>query len=131
MFFQSFSKSISWLNYNKFTLIKKWSSLAAIAHLLARYLDILPFVFPIARPINVVLYNKPYLGVFVFCFNALNNAFSAPNIWIVEAGYFASVLRDPEWAINLAATLYPIKLVRFGETIYILSLRYPCIYFLN
>lgn len=111
--------------------MRKWSNLAAIAHLLARYLEIFPFVFPIARPMNVVLYNNPYFGVFVFCFKALKSAFYAPKIWMVEAGYLANVLNDPEWAINLAAMLSPIKLVKFGETIYILSFKYPCIYFLN
>ena len=63
------------------------------------------------------------MGVFDFCLSALNNAFSAPNIWIVDAGYLARVLKDPEWAINLAATSSPIREVRFGETIYILFLR--------
>lgn len=107
--------------------MRKWSNLAAMAHLLARYLEILPLFLPIARPMNEVLKSKPYLGVFVFCFKALNKAFSAPKIWIVEAGYLARVLKDPECAINLAATFSPIKLVKLGETFSILSLRYSCI----
>jgi hypothetical protein len=48
--------------------------------LLARYLEIFPLFFPIARPINEVLNNKPYFGVLVFYFNALKRAFSAPKI---------------------------------------------------
>jgi len=98
-----------------------------MAHLFARYLEILPLFFPLALPMNDVLKSNPYLGVFVFCFKALNKAFSAPRIWIVEAGYLAKVERDPEWAISLAATFYPIKLVKFGDTDSILSLRYSCI----
>jgi hypothetical protein len=86
---------------------------------------------PIARPINVVLYNNPYFGVFVFYFKARKRAFSAPKICMVDAGYLARVLNDPECAISFAATLSPIKLVKFGETIYILSFKYPCIYLLN
>ena len=50
---------------------------------------------------------------------------------MVEAGYLANVLNEPECAINLAATVYPISYVKFGDTIYILFLRYPWIYFLN
>jgi hypothetical protein len=76
---------------------------------LAKYLEIFPLFFPIALPIKVVLYNKPYFGVLVFYFKALNKAFSAPRIWIVEAGYLARVLNEPEWAINLAATFSPIN----------------------
>lgn len=107
--------------------MRKWSNLAAIAHLLARYLEILPLFFPLALPINEVLNNNPYFGVFVFCFNALNKAFSAPKICIVDAGYLAKVLKDPECAISLAATFYPIKVVKFGETISILFFKYSCI----
>lgn len=102
-----------------------------MAHLLARYLDILPLFFPMALPMKEVLNNSPYLGVFVFCLSALNNAFSAPRIWIVEAGYLASVLSDPEWAISLAATFYPIKVVKLGDTISILFFKYSCIYLRN
>jgi hypothetical protein len=56
------------------------SSLEAIAHLLARYLDILPLFLREALPINVELKMIPYLGVLPFVFKALNNAFSAPRI---------------------------------------------------
>lgn len=76
-----------------------------------------------ALPINDVLYKSPYFGVFVFCFKALNKAFSAPKIWIVDAGYLAKVLKEPECEISLAATVYPISSVRFGETIYILFFK--------
>ena len=106
------------------------SSLDAIAHLFAKYLEIFPLFFPIALPMKEVLYSKPYLGVLDFYFNALNKAFSAPKIWIVEAGYLANVESEPEWAISLAATFSPIKVVRLGETDYILSFKYSCIYFL-
>lgn len=53
-------------------------------------------VFPIARPMKVVLYKSPYLGVLVFYFRALKSAFSAPRIWMVEAGYLERVDNDPE-----------------------------------
>lgn len=112
-------------------LTRKWSSLAAIAHLLAKYLEIFPLFFPMALPMNEVLYKRPYFGVLVFCFKALNKAFSAPKIWIVEAGYLANVLNEPEWEISLAATVYPINSVKFGDTIYILFFKYYWIYFLN
>lgn len=127
---QSFTEFARWLNYKLLTLIKKWSNRAAIAHLFAKYRDIFPLFFPIALPIKEVLKSRPYLGVLVFCFNALNNAFSAPKICMVEAGYFAKVLKDPECAISLAATLYPIRVVKLGETISILFFKYYCIYFL-
>jgi hypothetical protein len=55
------------------------------------------------------LYKIPYLGVFVFCLRALKSAFSAPKIWIVEAGYLESVANEPEWEISLAAIFYPIS----------------------
>jgi hypothetical protein len=56
------------------------SSLDAIAHLLARYLDILPLFLREALPIKVELKMIPYLGVLPFVFKALNKAFSAPRI---------------------------------------------------
>ena len=111
--------------------MRKWSSLAAIAHLLAKNREIFPLFLPMARPIKEVLKRSPYLGVFVFYFKALNKAFSAPKIWMVEAGYLAKVLKEPEWAISLAAIDYPMRLVRFGDTISIRSLRYSWISFLN
>ena len=116
--------------YQISTRTKKLSSLAAIAHLFAKYLETFPLFFPIALPINDVLYKSPYFGVFVFCFKARNKAFSAPKIWIVEAGYLERVFRDPEWAMSLAATDYPMRVVRLGETTSILSFRYYCIYLL-
>jgi len=51
---------------------------------------------PKARPIKVVLYKRPYFGVFVFCLRALKRAFSAPRIWIVEAGDLERVASEPE-----------------------------------
>ena len=67
-----------------------------MAHLLAKNLEILPLFFPIALPMNEVLYKSPYLGVLDFSFKALNKAFSAPRIWMVEAGYLAKVDKEPE-----------------------------------
>ena len=78
---------------------------------------------PKARPMKVVLKSRPYFGVFVFCLRALKSAFSAPRIWMVEAGYLERVASDPEWEMSLAAMVSPIKLVRFGATISILPLR--------
>ena len=75
-----------------------------MAHLFAKNLEILPLFFPIALPIKDVLYRRPYFGVLVFFFKALKRAFSAPKIWIVDAGYFDKVASDPEWEINFAAT---------------------------
>lgn len=71
------------------------------------------------------------MGVFVFCFKALNSAFSAPRIWMVEAGYLLRVASDPEWEISLAAMFYPMSSVRLGATISILPFRYSWISFLN
>ena len=56
------------------------SILDAIAHLLAKYLEILPLFFYPALPMKVELKIKPYFGVFPLVFNALNKAFSAPKI---------------------------------------------------
>lgn len=67
-----------------------------MAHLFAKYLEILPLFFPIALPMKEVLYKRPYLGVFVFFFRARKRAFSAPKICMVEAGYFDKVAREPE-----------------------------------
>jgi hypothetical protein len=39
---------------------------------------------------------RPYFGVLPRVFKALKRAFSAPKIWIVEAGYFARFVKDPE-----------------------------------
>jgi len=42
----------------------------------------------------------------------------------VDAGYFASVVKDPALVNSLAPTFSPIKAVKFGATLIILSLRY-------
>jgi len=63
---------------------------------------------------NVELKIRPYLGVFPLFFNARKSAFSAPRICIVEAGYFAKVVNDPAWLINLAPTTSPTKVVKLG-----------------
>ena len=46
----------------------------------------------------------PYLGVADLVFKALNNAFSAPRIYIVDAGYLAKLVKLPAYDINLAPT---------------------------
>jgi hypothetical protein len=51
-----------------------------MAHLLAKYLEILPLFLREALPIKVELKMIPYLGVLPFVFKALNKAFSAPRI---------------------------------------------------
>jgi hypothetical protein len=53
------------------------------------------FFWP-ARPIKVELKMRPYLGVFPRVFKALKRAFSAPKIWMVEAGYLARFVKEPE-----------------------------------
>jgi len=45
---------------------------------------------------KVELNMSPYLGVLPFVFKALNKAFSAPNIYIVDAGYLAKLIKLPE-----------------------------------
>lgn len=103
---------------------EKESSLAAIAHLLAKYLDILPLFFYPALPIKVELNINPYLGVLPLVLRALNKAFSAPNIYIVEAGYLARLVSPPEWDISLDPTISPIREVKLGATAFILCLKY-------
>jgi len=51
-----------------------------MAHLLARYLEILPLFLAYALPMNVELKIKPYFGVLPLVFKALKRAFSAPRI---------------------------------------------------
>lgn len=51
-----------------------------MAHLLAKYLEILPLFLTPALPMKVELKIKPYLGVFPLVLRALNKAFSAPKI---------------------------------------------------
>lgn len=66
---------------------------------------------------------RPYLGVLPLVFKALNKAFSAPRIWIVEAGYLAKLVNEPEWEISFEPTISPIKAVKLGATAFILYLR--------
>ena len=63
-------------------------------------------------------------GVFPFVFNALNKAFSAPRIWIVEAGYFERLVNPPACEISFDPTISPISAAKFGATAFILYLRY-------
>jgi len=55
---------------------------------------------------------------------ALNKAFSAPKIWMVEPGYLAKFIKLPAWEINLDPINSPTKTVKFGAMAYILFLRY-------
>ena len=64
------------------------------------------------------------MGVLCLVRIALNNAFSAPNIYTVDAGYLAKLTMLPAWEINLAPTNSPTIVVRFGAIAYILFLRY-------
>jgi len=102
----------------------KLSNLQANAHLLANILLILPLSSFLAFPIYVELYNIPYLGVFPLVLIALNNAFSAPRIWIVDAGYLLKFVNEPAWDINLAPTNSPTIDVKFGAIVYILLVKY-------
>ena len=56
------------------------------AALAAKALEIFPFILLEAFPTTLAWYINPYLGVLCFVLIALNKAFSAPKIWIVEAG---------------------------------------------
>lgn len=51
----------------------------------------------------------PYFGVLPPCFNDLNNAFSAPKIWIVEAAALDKFTKDPACEMSFAATLSPTR----------------------
>lgn len=51
-----------------------------------------------------------------FVFNALNNAFSAPKIWTVDAGYFAKFVNEPACEIKRAPTKSPMSACKFGAT---------------
>mmetsp|Transcript_21773 Transcript_21773/g.61982 ORF Transcript_21773/g.61982 Transcript_21773/m.61982 type:complete len:226 (+) Transcript_21773:494-1171(+) len=93
-------------------------------HLLAKYREILPLFFASARPMKVEWYMRPYFGVFPLVFNARKSAFSAPRICTVDAGALARFVREPALLINLAATVSPMRALRFGATIDILSVRY-------
>ena len=66
----------------------------------------------------------PYFGVLLRVFSARNSAFSAPRIWMVDAGHFASDTSDPECAISRAPTTSPISADRFGATECMRSCRY-------
>jgi hypothetical protein len=94
-----------------------------MAHLFARYLEILPLFFKPALPMKVLLKIRPYFGVFPLVLRALKRAFSAPRIWIVDAGYFERLVRPPAWAINFEPTISPIRAYKFGATAFIRSLR--------
>jgi len=73
---------------------------------------------------KVELKIKPYLGVFPLVFKALKRAFSAPKIWIVDAGYLERLVKPPACEISLDPTISPMRAERFGATAFILFLRY-------
>ena len=60
---------------------------------------------------------KPYLGVLDFALSALNKVASAPIIYIVLAGDFASLIRLPALASILAPINGPTILVKFGASL--------------
>lgn len=43
---------------------------------------------------------------------------------MVDAGYLAKLVSEPEWEISLEPTISPIKAVKLGATAFILCLRY-------
>jgi hypothetical protein len=71
------------------------STLAANDVLAANVLEIFPLCLGAACPTKEAWYIRPYLGVSCLVFNALNNAFSAPNICTVDEGCFARFNNDP------------------------------------
>lgn len=66
---------------------------------------------------------RPYLGVSCLVFNARKSAFSAPRIWMVLAGCFASESKLPAWLINRAPTRSPTRAVRLGAIAFMRFLR--------
>jgi len=100
--------------------LPKASTRTAKDALAARLLLTLPFTLLLAWPTRLAWNKMPYLGVSLCCFNAWNNAFSAPNIWRVLDGYFARLTSEPAAAISFAPTRSPTKTVRFGASIIIL-----------
>ena len=91
-----------------------WSNLAAKAHLFAKNLEILPLSLTPALAMKVELYRWPNFGVEPFFLRALNKAFSAPIIWIVEAGSFAKLDKLPDAFTNLAPSFnYKSKNLQF------------------
>lgn len=57
---------------------------------------------------------RPYLGVSCLVLSARKRAFSAPRIWIVDAGALARLMSDPTCAMRRAPTSSPTRTVRFG-----------------
>jgi len=75
--------------------------------------------FPIIPAWNI----NPYFGVFPFFLSALNNAFYAPKIWIVDAGNLLKFTKLPAWEISLAPTFSPATYETFGQTAFILFFK--------
>lgn len=55
---------------------------------------------------------------------ALNKAFSAPIIYMVEAEHLAKFIKEPALAINLAAITSPTTADKLGTTLFILLFKY-------
>lgn len=104
--------------------IPKASHLTHREHFAANALETFPFIFEGVAVTNWAWKIIPYLGVLCLVLIALNNAFSAPKIWMVEAGHLAKFTKLPAWLINLAPTSYPTTAVKFGAKACILFLRY-------
>src|SRR5689334_10856717 len=85
-------------------------------HLLARKREMRPLFLGPERPMKVLWYNRPYLGVAPLVLRARNRAFSAPRIWRVEAGYLARLVREPACEIKRAATGVPRMTCKLGAT---------------
>lgn len=70
---------------------------------------------------------KPYFGVLAFCFKALNKVASAPRIWIVDAGAFANLSKEPALLNKRAPTKGPTIYEKFGAILAILYEMYKLI----
>ena len=77
-----------------------------------------------ARPIKLLWKMIPYFGVLLRVFRARNRAFSAPRIWIVDAGHLARFTNEPECEMRRAPTISPISADRLGATLCMRSWRY-------
>ena len=102
LFFHPLAENVGRLREPSRTLSRCASSLQAMAHLFARYREIFPLSFTFAWVMKGELKRWPYFGVVPPFFSARKSAFSAPRIWIVEAGSFERFVRPPEWVSSLA-----------------------------
>ena len=58
-----------------------------------------------------IINNIKIICFIIYDFN-LNNAFSAPKIWTVDAGYLAKLVRLPAWEMSLAPTFIKLNIQR-------------------